>query len=104
MQDLKIISKSFEMDSPQTLSIQILIILCLSYHAYHTYHTMSLIRVRISNIEDLAISLLLNDIDEINLSVLFKNVEGSLLGLFIEENCSAKKELNISAFSLKSVA
>ena len=51
----------------------------------------------------LAISLLLNDIDEINLSVLFKNVEGCLLELFIKDHCSEKKMLDICAFSLKSV-
>ena len=55
--------------------------------------TMSLIRINVSNYCG----------DEINLYVLFKNVEGSLLELFIKEHCSTKKELNISAFSLKSV-
>ena len=51
----------------------------------------------------LAMSLLLNNIDEIIFSVLFKNVKGSLQELFMKEFCSARKELNISVFSLRSV-
>ena len=79
------------MDSPQILSIQILI---LSWPWALLGSTSRII---------LAISLLLNDIDETILSILFKNVEGSLLELFIKDHCSAKKEFNFSAFSLKSV-
>ena len=63
--------------------------------------TIALLRSRSRII--LAISLLLNNIDEINLFVLFKNVEESLLELFIKEHSSAKKEMKISVFSLKSV-
>ena len=91
MQGSKIISKSFEMDSPQILNIPILII----------SWPWALVRSRSRII--LEISLLLNDIDETNLSVLFKNLEGSVLESFIKGHCSAKKELNISALSLKSV-
>ena len=91
MQDFKIISKGFKMDSPQILTIQILII----WWSWALLGSMPQII--------LAVSLLLNDIDEINLSVLFENIKGSWLELFIREHCSAKKELNISAFSLKSV-
>ena len=93
MQDLKIISKGIEMDSLQILSIRILII----------WWPWALLGSRSRII--LAISLLLNDIDEINLSVLFKNVEGILLELFIKEHCSAKRvfSLKFSIFSLKSV-
>ena len=58
---------------------------------------MCLSRIKVSNYSGNIAS------DEINLSVLFKNVEGNLLELFIKEHCSAKKELNISALSLKSV-
>ena len=87
MQDLKIISKGFEIDSPQTLSIWILII----------SRPWALLGSRFQII--LAISVLLNDIDEINFSALFKNFEG----IFIKEHWSAKKELNISTFSLKMV-
>ena len=79
------------MDSPQILSVRILIISWPS--------ALLVSRSRII----LSISLLLNNIDDINLSVLFKNVEGSLLELFIKEHCSAKKELKVSAFSLRSV-
>ena len=80
------------MDSLQILSIRILI---MSW-------PWALLKSRSWII--LAISLLLNDTDEVNLSALFKNVEQSLLQLFIKEHCSAKKELKISAFLLKSVA
>ena len=91
IQDSRIISKAFETDSPHILSIQILI----------TSWLWALLRSRSRIIW--AISLLLYDIDEINFSDLLKNVEGSLLEQFIKEHCSAKKELNISVFSLKSV-
>ena len=91
MQDLKIISKGFKMDSPQILTIRILII----------WWPWSLLESRSRII--LTISLLLNDADEISFSVLLKNIEGSLLDLFIKDYCSAKKKLNISAFSLKYV-
>ena len=50
----------------------------------------------------LAIPLLRNDIDEIIFSVLFENVKGSLLELFIKKHCSTKK-FSISTFSLMSV-
>ena len=89
-QDLKIISKGFETDSPQILSIRILT----------TSWPRALLESRSWII--LAISLLLNNIDEIIFFILFKNVKGSMLELFIKGHCSAKKELNISAFSLKS--
>ena len=58
----------------------------------NTYHimTMNLILGSGSRII-LVISLLLNHIDEINFSVLFNNVERSLLELFIKEHCSVKK-------------
>ena len=85
VQDLKIIFKGFEMDSPQILSILILIISWL----------WALLGPRPRII--LAISLLLN------LTVLFKNIEWILLELFIKEHCLSKKELGISAFSLKSL-
>ena len=47
----------------------------------------------------MAISLLLNDFDEVTFAIVFQNVEGILHELFIKDRCSTKKELNISAFS-----
>ena len=72
MQDLKI-PKGFEIDSPQT---------------YHDHESLLGSSSRII----LEISLLLNDVDEVNLAFLFKNARGSLLESFIKEYCSAKKE------------
>ena len=91
MQDLNFFSKCFEMDSQQILTITILII------SWWWAWLGSGSRII------LAISWLLNDFDEITFSVLFENVEGTLLERFIKEHCSAKKELNISTFSFKSV-
>ena len=84
MQDLTTISKGFEMDWPQILRIRILII----------SWPWALLGSRSRII--LAISLLLNDIDQVNIFAFFKNVERSL-----KERSSVKNELNISAFSLK---
>ena len=70
--DLKIISKGFEIDLPQFLSIQMLIISWL----------WALLGSRFWII--LEIQLLPNEFEEINLSVHFKNVERSLLELFIK--------------------
>ena len=68
MQDLKIISKGLEMDSPQILSKQILII---SWPWASLGSSSQIMPAK---------SLLLNDIDEINLSVLFKNFCSELFG------------------------
>ena len=89
---LNIFSKGLGMDAPQILSIRILII-------WWPWASLGL-RSQII----LVISLLLNNIDEITFSVLFKNVDGNLLELFLKEHSPAKEELNISAFALKSVA
>ena len=50
-----------------------------------------------------AISSLVNVTVEIDLSTFFQILEGSSLESFIIENCLAKKQLNNSAFFLKSV-
>ena len=50
-----------------------------------------------------AISLWLKVILEIEFSVFLLNVKGRLLEFCIMEHCLAKKELNSSAFFLKSV-
>ena len=91
MQDMKIISKGLEIDSPQILSKWILTISWLWALLGSRYRII------------LTISLLLNDIDQKTFFVFFKNFDGSLLDLFTKEHCSAKKELNTSAFSVKSV-
>ena len=90
IQDLKVISKSFQTGTPQILSMRILVI----------SWPLALLWWRCQVI--FGISLLLNEIGQRTFSFLFKNVEGSLLELFIKKHCSAK-ELNRSALSLKSV-
>ena len=52
---------------------------------------------------NVAISSLVNLTVEIDLSVFFQILDGSSLKLFIMEHCLAKKQLNNSAFFLKSV-
>ena len=90
IQDFKVISKSFQIGTPQILSIRILII----------SWPRAFVMMKVSSY--FGISLLLNEIGQRNFSFLFKNVEGSLLELFMKEHCLAK-ELNRSALSLKSV-
>ena len=48
-------------------------------------------------------SLLLNDIDEINLSFLLRKFRGKFAGVIYQRALLLKKELNMSTFSLKSV-
>ena len=111
MEDSKIVSKGFEIDSPQILSIRIHIILW----PWGLLRSRSWIGLWVSSLQNqspifmntffiehlrwLFISLL-NNTDVITFSFSFKYVEGSLLESFIKEHSPAKNELEIPVFSL----
>ena len=86
---LNIFSKGLGMDAPQILSIRILII----------WWPWASLRSRSQII--LVISLLLNNIDEITFSVLFKNVDGNLVELFLKEHSPSKGGIEYFRFRFK---